>query len=318
MTWVIGLLAISISCLLLYIAGNILVSGLIRLSRYFHITEFMTAFFVMAFASSLPNLFVGVTSALQGIPELSFGDIMGNNLLVLTVAIALSVLFAPSRQIPIEQGTVRDTAFFTAVAALLPIILISDGLMSRSDGLILILCFIGYGYWLWSRSSKFSKVYLEHKVELSRTDIVKDVVKVIVGVVIMAISAQGIVYGASLFGQTLGLPLVVIGMLITSLGGALPEIFFAVISAYRNESGLIIGSLMGAVVVPVTLVLGLVAVLHPISNENLAFPLINRIFLVIIACFFLYVSQMKQFITWREGVALLALYIAFLVSLFLL
>lgn len=316
MTWLYGLLAIMASCALLYVAGNFLISGLIRLSRYFRVTEFAIAFFVMAFASSLPNLFVGISSALQDIPELSFGDIMGNNLLVLTIAIALSVLFAPKRELPIEQGTVRDTAFFTVAAALLPLILISDGLISRSDGLILVLSFLTYAYWLWSRSGRFSKIDEEHRVDLSKSEIMKDIAKVVLGVMFLAIAAQGVVYGASLFGQNVDLPLVVVGMLITSLGGALPEIYFAVLSAHRNETGLIVGSLLGAVIVPVTLVLGLVAILHPISNDIFSFPLINRFFLVVIAGFFLYVSQVRQVITGRDAILLLCFYLLFLVTLF--
>lgn len=315
MVWIYGLAIIFVASGLLYLAGNFLVSSLLRLAQYFKVTEFSVAFFVMAFASSLPNLFVGVTSALQGVPELSFGDIMGNNMLVMTIAVALSILFSSRKELPIETDTVKDTAFFTSIVAVLPLVLISDGLLSRSDGLILVLFFAAYVYWLFVRSGKFSREFRSETESLSRQSILIDIVRVVCGVTLLAISAQAIVYGASILGMSIGLPLILVGILITGIGGALPEIYFAIESARREETGLIIGSLLGAVVVPATLVLGLVAIINPIQNDFFAFSIVSRIFLVAIAVFFLYVSQVKQVVTWREALVLIGFYLAFFLSI---
>lgn len=318
MLWLYGLGAIAVSSILLYVAGEFLVRGLLRLSRYFRITEFAVAFFVMAFAASLPNLFVGITSALQGIPELSFGDIMGNNILILTVAVALSVFFASKRELPIEGDTIQDTIFMTVVAAVLPLILIADGLISRSDGLLLILLFAGYSYWLVSQQGRFSKVFDGDEAPPPRRAVMIEIGRVVIGVIILALAAQGVVYGASLLGAEIGLSLVLIGILITSFGGALPEIYFSVISARKGETGLIIGGLLGSIVIPATLVLGLVAIIHPIGNDSMSFPLVSRLFLVAIAVFFLYVAQSRKLVTWREALVLIGFYLLFLLAVFLL
>lgn len=318
MLWLYGLAAIAISSVLLYVAGQFLVRGLLKLSHYFKITEFAVAFFVMAFAASLPNLFVGISSALQGVPELSFGDIMGNNILVLTITVALSVFFAPKKELPVEGDTIQDTIFMTVAAAILPLILISDGLISRSDGLLLILLFAGYSYWLASQQGRFSKVFNSDSTPPPQSAVMLEIGRVVVGVVILALAAQGVVYGASLLGAEIGLPLVLIGILITGLGGALPEIYFSVISARKGETGLIIGGLLGSIVIPATLVLGLVALIHPIENDVLSFPLISRLFLVVVAIFFLYIAKARKLITWREGLALIGFYVLFLMAMLLL
>jgi len=121
MFWFYGLSTVLLSGILLYIAGEFIVAALLKLSRYFRVTEFIVAFFVMAFAATLPNLFVGITSALQGIPELSFGDIMGNNMIALTLAVAAGILFAPKRELPLENQTIQDTTFLTSLSAILPL-----------------------------------------------------------------------------------------------------------------------------------------------------------------------------------------------------
>ena len=80
-----------ISCFVLFWSSSKLVNSLIRMARYLALREFVLAFFIMAFAGSLPNLFVGINSALHGIPELSFGVIVGGNVIDLTLAIGLAI-----------------------------------------------------------------------------------------------------------------------------------------------------------------------------------------------------------------------------------
>lgn len=317
MFWVYGIVTLIASAILLYISGELLVRGLVRLSRHFRVTEFFVAFFVMAFAATLPNVFVGVTSALQGIPELSFGDIMGNNVIALTLAVALGVLFSPKKELPLENHTIQDTTFLTSISAILPLILISDGMISRSDGMVLLLFFFAYVYWMFTKRERFTRVFGETHARLTGLQVMKQIMRLLFGIALLSIAAQGIVYGATTIAEGLGVSLLLVGMIVVSFGGALPEVYFTVISAKRDETGLIIGNLMGSVIIPATLVLGLVAVIHPIQNNLLAFSTTARIFLILVALFFLYVSQTKNVITKREGVILLVGYLLFVLSLFI-
>lgn len=309
-----SIIIIILSGVLLYMAGELLVTGLLHLSKYFRVTQFVVAFFVMAFAGSLPNLFVGVTSALAGIPELSFGDIMGNNMIALTLAIALGIFFSPAKILPLENKLVQDTSFLTLIAAVLPLILISDGLISHSDGLVLILLFLGYVYWLFTKKELFSKKFRHQKKPLTKDKIFKSVTQTIFGIVLLAIAAQGIVYGAGMLATAWGLSLLFIGLVIIGFGGSLPEVYFTIITARRGETALIVGNLMGAVIIPATLILGLVALIHPIANDTLELSLFGRGALVLAASIFFIAAQSKKEITTKEAIILLAIYLAFLVN----
>lgn len=305
------------SAAILYIAGELLVYGLLVLARHFRVKEFMVAFFVMSFAASVPNFFVGVTSVLQGIPELSFGDIMGSNIIILTLAIGLAVLFSPGRRVPLENRVVQDMAFLTALAALLPVVLMMDGMLSRGDGLALVLFFGWYLYWLYGKRDHFTKVLENDEASMAsgRLAALRAIGAALLGVTLLATASQGIVYGALTVAEIFNIPLVLFGLLVVSFAGALPEVYFTVISARKGETGLLIGSLMGAVIVPATLVLGLVAIMQPIDGANLEFPVIARMFLVLVAVFFLYVSRTRNIITVRESVILVALYVCFVMAL---
>lgn len=320
MEWMYGVAIFILAGMLLYVAGELLVSGLLRLARFYQIKEFIVAFFVMAFAGTLPNFFVGITSAMQGIPELSFGDVMGNNIVALTLAVALAIFLVPGRKLDIDNETVRYTTFMTAAAALLPLILISDGELSRSDGFVLIMFFGIYVAWLFSRNENFSKLYETDQVvpiKQGRPEALKATMKVVFGLALLAAAAQAIVYAAELIALSFGLPLMVIGVLVVGFGGALPELYFTIITARKGESGMILGNLMGAVISPATLVLGVVAIIEPIQNDNLEFPLIGRLFLALVAVYFLYASYTSKTISTREAYILLAVYALFVAALVL-
>ncbi|HUV81241.1 MAG TPA: sodium:calcium antiporter [Patescibacteria group bacterium] len=300
-------------CVLLYFSGDWVVGGLMRTARFLGWKEFVVAFFVMAFAASLPNFFVGITSALKGIPELSFGDIAGNNLVALTLAVGLAALFA-KKGIPAESRAIQTTSVFTLAAAILPLILIWDGELSRPDGGILILFFLFYLFWLFSKKERFSKIYDEREILIGKDfkNFFRDIIKVFFGIFFLIIAAQGIVASAQFFARTFNFPLVMVGVLITGLGSALPEIYFAVISARKEEDWMILGNLMGAVIVPATLVLGIITLICPIKIVDFSPFVIARIFLIISTLFFFFFIKTDRHLTKKEAFVLMGIYIIFI------
>lgn len=302
-----------ICCILLYFSCEWAIKGLMRLARFLGWKEFVVAFFVMAFAASLPNFFIGISSALKGIPELSFGDVAGNNLVALTLAVGLAALFVKGG-IPAESRSVQATSVFTLIAAILPLILIWDGELSRSDGIILIAFFIFYCYWLFCKKERFCKIYGKHET-LTVKDLkvlIQDLGKIFLGIVFLLIAAQGIIASAQFFAQTFDFSLILAGVLITGLGSALPEIYFAIRTAKKGESWMILGDLMGAVIVPSTLVLGVVALIHPIKILDFSPFTIARIFLIISTLFFFFFIRSNRRITRKEAFCLVGIYILFL------
>lgn len=313
---IIYILMFLISCGLLYFAGELVVGALVRVARFLGWREFVVAFFVMAFAASLPNFFVGISSALHKIPHLSLGDIAGNNLIAMTVAVAIGALLT-KEGLPAQSRTVQTTSLFTMIAAILPFVLILDGILSRPDGLILISFFIFYNVWLFSKKDRFTRIYDGNKepLMLGFKIFLKDLGKVAFGILLFIIAAEGIVRSAQVFATALQFPLILVGILITSLGNALPEIYFSAISAKRGDTWMILGNLMGSVIVPATLVLGIVALITPIIINDLSYFFLARFFLIISAVSFFFISKTGHKITKKESIFLLALYIIFIIAI---
>jgi len=299
------------SCILLYFSGQWVVGGLTRMAKFLGWREFIVAFIVMALAASLPNLFVGISSALHKIPELSFGDVVGGNVIDLTVAVALAALIA--KGLPAESRLVQTSSIFTIAIAILPLLLILDGKLGRGDGIILILVFVFYIFWLFSKKERFTKIYNGKKTPIINgfRVFMKDLGKVILGIIILLIAAEGIVRAASFFAQSFNLPLALIGILIVGLGNSIPETYFAIVAARKGQTWMILGDLMGSIIVPATLVLGIVALICPIKIVDFSPFAIARFFLIISAIFFFLTVRTDRKITKKEALFLLGLYIIF-------
>ena len=302
------------SCLLLAMSGKWLIDALIKIARYLDWREFVIAFIVMAIAASLPNLFVGISAALHKIPELSFGDVIGGNLIDLTLVIALSVLIA--KGIMAKSRTVQTTSIFTALSAILPLILILDGVLGRLDGIILLVGFVFYSFWLFSKKERFRKVYDSQEDSFGAVKnfktFLKSVGKLVLGVVCFLLAAEGVVRSAFFFSKELNLPLSLIGILIVGLGNSLPEAYFSIISARSGQTWMILGDLEGSVMVPSTLVLGTVALIYPIKIPDFSPFAIGCLFLVAASLFFFLFVRSDRKLTVREGIFLLGIYITFL------
>lgn len=305
------------SCIIFYFSGEMVVKSLFKIAKYFGWKEFALSFIVMAFVASFPNLFIGISSALHGIPELSLGDVIGGNLVDLTLSIGLAAMFA-KKGIPAKSRTVQTTLTFTVIAVALPLILIYDHVLSRIDGIILISFFFVYVYWLFSKKERFSKTCEEENNSLSPTKKFKSsfsgMIKIVFAIILFIIASEGIVRSAKYFAEAFNWPVILIGLFVLGLGNCIPEIFFAIKAARQNYGWMALGNLMGAVVAPATLVLGIVALISPIHINGFDQITLARFFTFIVLFFFFIFIRNDQKITKREAVFLLLIYILFIIS----
>ncbi len=328
MIWILIFL---VSFFVLFWSGSRVVKGLMKIAKYLGWREFVVAFFVMAFAGALPNLLVGISSALKGIPELSFGEIVGGNMVDLTLAVGLSLLIG-GKAFPVRSKMVQTSTIFTAIAAILPLILILDRNLSRGDGLVLLVAFLLYVFWLFSKEERFRKVYkatsenkkisfLKFLVEKKEPKTIKkfksflkNIRNTFLHIILLLLSAWGLVQGIQVLSNRLNIGLPILGVLVVGLGNALPETYFAIVSARKGRTWLILGDLMGSVVVCSTLVLGVVALIHPIVDIDFSPFAIARIFLIISAVFFLVAVRTDKKISKKEAFVLILIYLLFLLA----
>ncbi len=313
MAWYFFVFIFVISCIVLSWLSSHLIKSLVQVARYLRWREFIIAFFVMAFAASLPDLFVGLNAVYHRLPELAFGDIIGGNLVDLTLVLAIAVFFG-KKGLSTQSDMVQKSAIVTALVAVLPLILIWDGRLDRIDGVILIVTFFLYSWWLFSKKERFKKTYKDNNKSSIKgfKSFLVNLVNVVVLVALLLVASQVVVSSAQFFSSALGISLALVGILIVGLGNCFPEIYFSVVSARREENWLVLGDLMGSVIICATLVLGIIALVLPFEIKN-PYPFIAaRVFLVIAVVFSLVFIRTGKKLSKKEGLILLFIYIAFL------
>jgi len=300
-------------CILSWLSSR-LVSTLVSIAKYLRWREFIIAFFVMALAASLPNLFVDINAALHGMPQISFGDVVGGNLVDLTLVLAIAVLFGAG-SLPAESQMVQKSAIFTSMIAVLPIILVWDGKLDRIDGLILLGVFALYSWWIFSKEDRFKKVYAGRPKNTAKGyfGFLSNIVKMIIFLALLLVTSFFVINSAQFFSVQFGISLSLVGILIVGLGNCFPETYFSLISARRGENWMILGDLMGSVIICATLVLGIIALISPFEIKDLSPFLITRIFTIIASILFIVFIRTGKKFTKMEGLLFLSIYILFLI-----
>lgn len=302
------------SCIILIRSGVWVVRGLIGIAQFLRWKEFIVASVLMALSTSLPEIFIGITSAIAQKPQLSFGVVIGSNIVDLTLVMGIGVLLA--KGLKFEGKILQRSSFYAGVYGLLPLILMLDGDISRGDGVVLLLGLAFYFVQILSQEERFSKIFSDHvyKGWAHFKIFLKDLVRFWGGIALLLLSAEGIVFSASKIAVGFDLSLMVIGAILVSLGTSLPELVLGVRAIATGHKKMVIGDLMGSVVINSALVLGTVALISPFKIPDFSPYLIGIIFTVATCFFFVIFARTDRKITRREAIFLIEIYVLFLIS----
>ncbi len=297
-------------------SGTYLVKSLIKIANFLKISEFTAAVIIMALATSIPEFFVGISSAISGNPSLSLGNIIGANIMNLTLITGIFVLM--SNGIKFKERRISKDSFYMALILLLIVILYIIGRsLSRIDGAILILVFLFNSYRIIKKRKKTGETLNHRGGRFERKEIVLTVLIFCAALVILFVSARYIVKYGTLLAVDLQLPSIMIGLFLLALATTLPELVFGLRACKMGHPEMSIGDQIGTIIVNTTLIIGLVALIRPIKAEFIP-TIIAGVFMFIAAFIFMTFVESKKKIEISEGVALIMLYIFFVIIEFFL
>jgi len=294
-----------LSCLFLVLSGSWTIKYITRLAASLRISHFSIGFIIMALATSFPELFVGISSALAKNPSISLGNVIGANILDLTLVIAIPALLGAG--IKIKSKTLKRDSIMMLLTALAPLILTAfDKTLSRSDGVILILIFIVYGWHLFTE-----KIDFKTNIEKKNTDKIINILFFLGSIMILFLSSKFVVKFGSEIANGIGLPAIFVGLLFISLGTTLPELTFNIHSVLKKKPDLAVGNSMGSVICNSLLVLGVTSIIHPIQNGFTIF-FTSAIFMILISMLFIFFIKREKGLSITQAIILIILYVLFL------
>lgn len=317
------------------------VSALTKIAAYFKWSEFIVAFVLMGFMTSVPELFVGVSSALNDVASLSLGNVIGASIVNLTLVMGLVAILA--RGIKIETNFAKRGTILTLAIVGIPIILMFDGTLNRLEGAILIFLFFVYLLqFFYSNQKRFpyfvirilqlpliNRLIKLDNLEFSRefeadgederkfSQITGEFVKFAIGVALLLGSARLIIYLAETVAGIFGLPMVFLGLVVLSVGTTLPELIFGIKAVLAGRREMILGNTFGSIVVNMVFILGIVALINPIKISVFIVFLLSALFLIFLLVIFAVFVRTREKLSWQEGMILVLFYVIFIIGEFL-
>jgi len=296
-----------LSCAALIISGEVVVKTLSRIAGFLRLSEYVVAFILMAAATSIPELFVGITSSLAGKGALALGNVIGANLLNLTLVIGIPVIISNGMRISSKE-TKKDSFYMFIIAALPPVLMLLGNQLSRLDGVILIIAFL-----LYTRHTIMARKGFHRDVRerVSKWGVVLNTSLFIIMLPVLFLSAHFAVKTATSIARDFSLPPIFIGLFIISIGTTLPELVVGLRAVRTKHHEIVLGDIIGSVVTNSTLVIGVAALIHPLTANFFLF-LTSTAFMLLAAFLFSTFTESGGRFDQKEGVALIMLYVLFL------
>lgn len=280
-----------------------------QFAKKLQLSEFIISFYVISLISALPETSISIFSALNGVPELALGTLLGSNIADLTLVFGITALMS-ANGVHVKSQILKKN-FFYLVLLLFPVLLGRDGYFSRENGIILVL---GGSFFFFTLSME-SRMFRKKLNHLRNFSTIKNLALISLSMMVLVISANYTVEYAMAFAQDIKMPVSLIGLTMISIGTCLPELIFAIRAVRNNHEELALGDVLGTVITDTTIILGIVAIIRPFYFDP------SIIYLTGITMFFagllaiVFISSEKT-LSKREGVFLLFFYIIYLVAEF--
>jgi cation:H+ antiporter len=295
--------------------AGLLVDGASSLAKKLRVSNLVIGLTIVAFGTSAPELFVNLFAAFKGTTDIAIGNIIGSNSANILLILGISALIFPLK---VNKSTVWKEIPMSLLAVVLVLIMANDKLvdglafnsLTRSDGLALIAFFIIFLYYTFGIAKLENGEQGSETVKLYSTW--KSVGLIVLGLVGLVLGGQWIVSGAVAIANYFGMSDVLIGLTIVAVGTSLPELATSAVAAYKKNSDIAVGNIVGSNIFNIFWILGLSAVIKPLPFK----PEMNLDLLVVVGASMLLFVWMflgkKHTLEKWQGAVFILLYIAYI------
>ncbi len=302
------------------IGAEMLLRGASRFAAMLGIRPIVIGLTIVSVGTSTPELAVGITAAAEGKGPLAVGNIAGTNIFNILFILGLSALLRP---LPVRLMSIKLDVPVMIGSALVLIVMAWDGVLSRFEGVGLLLAAFVYTVAMVQLSRlevramqrEFSEEYSAAAVGAGRGigDGIRNVTLLAAGIAAAIVGAQWLVAGATDIAETYGVSDALIGLTIVAMGTSAPELATTLMATYKNDRDVAIGNLIGSSTYNILVILGITCVVAPggvnVSDEILwiDLPLAAAVALVCLPVF-----KSERLVSRREGGVFVAAYLAYL------
>lgn len=311
------LVLVAAGLVLLFVGGEGLVRGSVSIAERLGISKLLIGLVIVGFGTSTPELLVSVNAAIDGVPEIALGNVVGSNIANILLIVGVAALITPV--LGWDRTAVRESLVMAGVSVL-ALVLVQGDVISRFAG-IAMLAILGtylFSSYVMEKRSRGAKAYSEEADEFADTPISNPWLSlglVIGGIVALMFGADMLVEGAVNIARDFGVPDAVIGLSLVAIGTSLPELATAIVAALKRHSDVVLGNVIGSNIFNILAILGVTVVIQPIDVSarfsTIDAPLMLGASLLLVALLF---AAPKIGRAW--GGAMLASYVGYMIFLF--
>ena len=299
------------------------VDGSSSIAKLLKVPAIIIGLTIVAFGTSLPEASVSISSAIAEKNALAVSNVVGSNIFNTLVVLGASALMLPVR---VQPGSVKKEIPFSILCTVALLASLLFGMSTATvgegaeytlgwiGGLVLLALFAFYMYWQISAALKARHADTAEEDTIKVLSPVKSVLFIVVGIVCIIVGGDLVVDSASAIAMKWGMSETLVGMTIVAIGTSLPELVTSMVAAKKGESDLALGNAIGSNIFNILFVLGLSAVISPITVDILA--VIDTIAVIGVSVLVLVFSATQKKISRVEGGIMVAAYIGYFVYMF--
>jgi cation:H+ antiporter len=240
------------------------VYGASALAKNYGVSPMMIGLTIVAMGSSAPEIVVSATASLNGNPNTAVGNAIGSNITNIALVLGITALIKP---LLVSSTTLKRELPVLLLVTLIGIYFLSDNYLSQTEGVILITLFVlvlAIMAWLSLKVEKNDPLNTETADEIpNNIPTIKAVMWVVVGLVMLPLSAHFLVESAVYIARFFGVSDLVIGLTIIALGTSLPELAASIAGVRKGEDDLVIGNIIGSNIFNILAVLAMPGLIIP-------------------------------------------------------
>ncbi|MEE9464234.1 MAG: calcium/sodium antiporter [Candidatus Neomarinimicrobiota bacterium] len=305
---ILSIVLLLVGMLLIYLGAESLVWGGSQMAIRLHIAPIVIGLSVVAFGTSLPEFTVSLYSVLNGVNDIGLGNIIGSNIANIALILAASAVIFP---VAVNYSKIRLDIVLVIFITMLFMGLGLDGRLSRFDGAILLTGLCLYLY----RLAISPTITGEISTTAHPGGPLKFIGAILLGLVALAIGTHSFTRSAVFIARHFHIAELVIGATIVALGTSLPEMATSLVAAFRKQSEIVLGNILGSNVFNLMAVMGIIPLIQPVTvpvNARLIQMPLMLLLIVILWPLIRYQHGLKR----HTGIVLLGIYLAFTIYMY--
>lgn len=298
----------------LLIAGaQALVNGASSIGTRLKISQMIMGLTVVALGTSLPELIVNIFASFAGNSDLAIGNVLGSNITNTLLVVGTAAMIMP---VSMGRQTLKRDIPFSLFTLIILFLLANDSLfgrpdsINRIDGLILLLLMAVFLYVLFTNKKEDD---LLKDIEVKKISVPLSILYVLGGSVSLYFGGKWVVDGALVVAKGMGISETAMGLTLVSGATSLPEWVTSILAARKKNADMALGNAIGSNILNVLLVLGVTALIRPVSYTSNLNIEVGLVFLAgLMLLIFARTGKVKNQLNRLEGLLLILLYIAFI------